>query len=198
LIENQQSDLMTVASLFARTDRELWLVTAAAGGRRGGLIATFVSQASIVPALPRVLVGIARQHQTWQLIEASGAFALHLFGEEHLDWVWRFGLRSGRDIDKLDGLPAVVGATGSPILSDALGWLDCRVESRMDTGDRTVYLAAVLRGEVTREGRALTAQRMIQLAPPERLRELKEQMTRDIDIDGAAIRTWRSTHHEQR
>ncbi len=56
------------AALFARTDRELWLLTAAAGGRRGGLIATFVSQASIVPDLPRVVVGLAKQHHTWQLV----------------------------------------------------------------------------------------------------------------------------------
>ena len=82
---------MTPASLFARTDRQLWLLTAAAGGRRGGLIATFVGQASIVPDLPRVVVGIARQHHTHELVEASSAFALHLLGEEHLDRVWRFG-----------------------------------------------------------------------------------------------------------
>jgi flavin reductase (DIM6/NTAB) family NADH-FMN oxidoreductase RutF len=187
---------MTPASLFARTDRELWLLTAAAGGRRGGLIATFVSQASIVPDLPRVVVGIAKQHHTWGLIEASGAFALHLLGEEQLDWVWRFGLRSGRDADKLHGMPVVAGATGSPILTGALGWLECRVEARMDTGDRTLYLAEVVREEVVRDAPPLTAWRMIQLAPPERLRELKEQMARDIAIDAAAIRAWRATHHE--
>jgi flavin reductase (DIM6/NTAB) family NADH-FMN oxidoreductase RutF len=188
---------MTAASLFARTDRELWLVTAAAGGRRGGLIATFVSQASIVPDLPRVLVGLAKQHHTHGLIEASGAFALHLFGQEHLDWVWRFGLRSGRDGDKLAGLPTTAAATGSPILTGALGWLDCRVESRMDTGDRTVYLAEVVREESIGDGAPLTARRMVELAPPERRRDLNEQMARDIAIDAAAIRAWRAAHHEQ-
>ena len=185
---------MSAASLFARTDRELWLLTAAAGGRRGGLIATFVSQGSIVPDLPRVVVGLAKQHHTWGLIESGNAFALHLIGEEHLDWVWRLGLRSGRDLDKLAGLPTTAGATGSPILTDALGWLDCRVESRLNTGDRTVYLAEVVGGELKREGPPLTAQRLIQLAPPERLQQLKEQMTRDIAIDARAIRAWRATH----
>src|SRR5688572_20567317 len=105
------------AALFARTDRELWLLTAAAGGRRGGLIATFVSQAALVPELPRVLVGLAKHHHTRGLVEAGNAFALHLLGEEHLEWVWRFGLRSGRDVDKLEGIAATAGATGSPILA---------------------------------------------------------------------------------
>ncbi len=188
-------DVTASSTLFAWMDREVWLITARAGERRGGLIATFVSQASIVPDLPRVVVGIAKQHHTHGLIDAAGAFALHLIGEEHLDWVWRFGLRSGRDADKFAGLSPTAAATGAPILPGALGWMDCRVEARMDTGDRTVYLAAVVREESARDGGPLTARRMIELAPPERLRELKEQMARDITVDEAAIRAWRATHH---
>src|SRR5215469_11012420 len=126
-------DETAASTLFAWVDRELWLVTAQAGGRRGGLIATFVNQASIVPELPRVVVGLAKQHQTWDLVEASGAFALHLVGEQHLDWVWRFGLESGRYADKFRGLSPRAEATGSPLLDEAVGWLDCRVEDRLDT-----------------------------------------------------------------
>jgi len=183
---------MTAASLFARTDRELWLLTAAAAGRGGGLIATFVSQASIVPDLPRVLVGLAKQHHTHGLVEASGAFALHLLGEKQLDWVWRFGLCSGRDVDKFDGLAVTARATGSPLLSDALGWLDCRVEARLDTGDRTVCLAEVVRSQVGGSAPPLTMSRMLALAPPDRLKELLEQMTRDVAVDATLIRAWRA------
>src|SRR2546421_3722034 len=103
--------------ILDRTDRELWVVTAQAAGRRGGLIATFVTGASIVPEMPRVLVGLARQHQTWELVERSGVFALHLLGEEHLEWVWRFGLDSGRDADKVAGLTVTATATGNPVLA---------------------------------------------------------------------------------
>jgi flavin reductase (DIM6/NTAB) family NADH-FMN oxidoreductase RutF len=107
-------DLEAASRLFQGLDRELWLVTAQAGPRRGGLIATFVGQASLVPDLPRVLVGLAQQHHTRELVEQSAAFGLHLLGEEHLDWVWRFGLRSGRDVDKLDGLRRARGPAGRP------------------------------------------------------------------------------------
>jgi flavin reductase (DIM6/NTAB) family NADH-FMN oxidoreductase RutF len=179
------------ASLFARLDRELWLITARAGARRGGLVATFVSQASIAPELPRVAVGVARRHHTWGLIEAAGAFALHLFGEDRLDWVWHFGTRSGRDFDKLDGLAHDPAATGSPVLRDALGWLDCRVEDRLDTGDRTLYLAEVVGAGSSRAGAPLTAKRLLQLAPPEKLRELRGQLAHDAALDAEAIRAWR-------
>src|SRR5262245_35301743 len=109
-------DRTAAAALVASLDRELWLVTARAGDRKGGLIATFVSQASLTPELPRMLVGIARQHHTWGLIEASGAFALHLLGQDNFDWVARFGLRSGRDVDKFDGYEVGTALTGSPVL----------------------------------------------------------------------------------
>jgi flavin reductase (DIM6/NTAB) family NADH-FMN oxidoreductase RutF len=184
-------DLTAASTLFAWLDRELWLVTAQAGPRRGGLIATFVNQATIVPDMPRMLVGLARQHHTWELVEASGAFALHLIGEPHLDWVWRFGLESGRHRDKFAGLPVRTGETGSPLLEGAVGWLDCRVEDRLDTGDRTVYLAEVVQSQVGDFAAPLTQKRLLELAPPDRLAELKRQRHHDAHVDAEAIRAWR-------
>jgi flavin reductase (DIM6/NTAB) family NADH-FMN oxidoreductase RutF len=184
-------DETAASTLFAWVDRELWLVTAQAGGRRGGLIATYVNQASIVPELPRVVVGLGKQHQTWELVEASGAFALHLIGEQHLSWVWRFGLESGRDADKFQGVPLRAEATGSPLLEDAIGWLDCRVEASLDTGDRTLYLAEVVQSRVTYFGPPLTLKRLLELAPPEHLAELKRQLHDDSSHDADAIRAWR-------
>ncbi|HXG11790.1 MAG TPA: flavin reductase family protein [Gemmataceae bacterium] len=180
-----------IAAVFAQLDPEIWLVTARAGDRRGGLIATFVCQASIVLELPRVVVGIARHHYTWELVEASGAFGLHLLGEEQLEWVWRFGLESGRDFDKLAGLATHTAATGSPLLTDALAWLDCRVEARFDTGDRTLYLAEVADGQRVGSAPPLTLKRLRQLAPPGRLCELGEQIKQDSIRDAEAIRRWR-------
>ncbi|HVS40047.1 MAG TPA: flavin reductase family protein [Gemmataceae bacterium] len=180
------------AALFAWLDREIWLLTAQADGRRGGLIATFVSEASIAPDLPRMVVGLAKQHHTWGLVEASGAFALHLLGEDRLDWVWRFGLKSGRTGDKFEGLEVRTVATGSPILGGAVGWLDCRVETRLDSGDRTIYLAEVLQSEVTHFGPPLTLKHLLRSAPPDRLRELKRQRYLDAGVDADAIRAWRA------
>jgi flavin reductase (DIM6/NTAB) family NADH-FMN oxidoreductase RutF len=185
-------DLTAASTLFAWLDREIWLVTARADGRRGGLIATFVNQATIVSELPRVLVGLAKQHHTRELVELSNAFVLHLLSEHHLDWVWRFGLETGRERDKLEGLRVRQLQTGSLVLEDAVGWLDCRVEARLDTGDRTVYLAEVVQSGVTHFAPPLTMQRLLKLAPPIRLAELKRQLHRDGEIDAEAIRLWRA------
>lgn len=185
-------DTTAAATLFAWLDREIWLVTAQANTRRGGLIATFVNQASIVPELPRMLVGLSRKHHTWELVEQSNAFVLHLLSEHHLDWVWRFGLESGLGQDKLHGLRLGGAGTESPVLEDAIGWLDCRVEGRLDTGDRTVYLAEVVQSGVSAFSRPLTFQRLLQLAPPGQLSEMKRQLHHDSQIDAEAIRQWRS------
>jgi flavin reductase (DIM6/NTAB) family NADH-FMN oxidoreductase RutF len=209
------------SEIFERLDRELWIVTARDGERRSGLVASYVARVSLVPALPRVTIALAKHHFTHELIEASGAFCMHLFGEDQIDWVWRFGIPSGRDVDKLSGLATTTGASGAPILAGALAWLDCRVEARMDTGDRTVFLGEVLdagygiqrtghgdlrsgtvRGQASAvssaetETRAqhwtpLTFKRLLELAPAERLQEMKHVVERDIELDGEAILEWR-------
>jgi flavin reductase (DIM6/NTAB) family NADH-FMN oxidoreductase RutF len=180
------------STLFDCLDRAVWLVTAQAAGRRGGLIATFVSEASIAPDLPRVVVGLARQHYTWEIVESSGAFALHLLGDDQLDWVWRFGLKSGHSCDKLEGLEVGAAVTGSPILNGAAGWLDCRVEARLDTGDRTIYLGEIVQSRIAPTGQPLTLKRLLQIAPVDRLSELKALRRRDAELDAAAIRAWRA------
>ena len=138
-----------------------------------------------------MLVGIAKQHHTWHLIEASRAFTLHLLDESNLEWVWRFGLQTGYDVDKFAGLPITIGSLGAPHLP-GVSWLDCRVEASMDTGDRTIYLAEVLASHCEQKP-PLTMQRLLQLASPERSQQLREGMLRDAAIDAAAIQAWRKT-----
>jgi flavin reductase (DIM6/NTAB) family NADH-FMN oxidoreductase RutF len=182
------------SEIFERLDRELWIVTARDGERRSGLVATYVARVSLVPALPRVTIALAKHHFTHELIEASGAFCMHLVGEEQIDWVWRFGIPSGRDVDKLHGWATSSGASGAPILAGALAWQDCRVEARMDTGDRTVYLAEVLEARLERDATPLMFKRLMELAPFERLQEMKQALMRDMELDHAAILKWRREH----
>jgi flavin reductase (DIM6/NTAB) family NADH-FMN oxidoreductase RutF len=185
-------DVTAAATLFAWMDREIWLVTARAGDRRGGLISSSVTQASIVSELPRILIVLAKQHYTWELVEASGIFALHLLSPDNLDLVWRFGLESGRDLDKFDGIEAKSSALGTPVLGGTIGWIDCRVEERMDIGDRTVYVAEVVEGEVAEFGPPLLSGRLMELASPSQLARLQRDRHLDASRDTDAILAWRA------
>jgi flavin reductase (DIM6/NTAB) family NADH-FMN oxidoreductase RutF len=183
-----------ISEVFHLYDPPLWLVTARHGAQRGGLIATFAVRASIVRELPRMVVGIAKHHHTWGLIEGSSGFALHLLRRDDLGAVWRFGLASGHDRDKLAGLPDQRTPDGHPLYPQALAWLDCRVEGRMDTGDRTVYLAEVSGGTVLVQGRAMTVGTLMRDAPADRLAELDRLYRADQALDTAAILAWRRAH----
>lgn len=180
-----------ISEVFHLYDPPLWLVTARDAGRRGGLIATFAVRASIVRELPRMAVGIAKHHHTWRLIEGGGAFALHLMRADDLDAVWRFGLASGHDTDKLAGLPDQRTPDGNPLYPEALAWLDCRVEARMDMGDRTLYLTRVSGGAALAKGPALTVGTLLRDAPADRLAELDRLYRADQALDSAAILAWR-------
>jgi flavin reductase (DIM6/NTAB) family NADH-FMN oxidoreductase RutF len=189
----QQADLRhTPEAVFALLDRELWLVTTRHGEQRGGLIATFVSKASIVPELPRMAIGLAKQHHTCGLIQASGRFAMHLLWLDQIDLVWRFGLRSGHNVDKLASLTTRESPLGNPLLDNTLGWLDCRVEATLDIGDRLVFVAEVCHGGAHGQGIPLTVNRLYFEAPEDRREELDRMYERDGRVDAATILAWRT------
>jgi len=187
-----------IGQVFDLYDPPLWLVTSRYAGRRGGFIATFAVRASIVASLPRVILGVAKHHHTWGLIQGSQGFALHLLHTHQLDLVWRFGLSSGHDVDKFDGLAAGETPSGQPLIAQSLAWLDCRCEALLDSGDRTVHLAAVTDGGRDPKAEAgaapLTVRRLFADAPPEVRAKLDALYARDGQVDAAAILEWRGVH----
>ena len=181
-----------INNLLNRLDRVLWLVTTQAGTRRNGLIATFVTPASIVYQQPRMVVGIAIQHYTRELVESSGSMALHLIQESQLDWVWRFGTQSGRTADKFQSIETRRARHGSPVLADAMGWVEGVVEAKMDTGDRTIYLIKLMDGQygdLTEP--PLTEARMYALAPTDKQKLLEQLLQDDAVLDTRRIEAWR-------
>jgi flavin reductase (DIM6/NTAB) family NADH-FMN oxidoreductase RutF len=179
--------------ILAPLERELWVLTAAAGGRRGGLVATFVTPVSLVREMPRVLVALSVRHNTTDLVRHSSAFALHQLAESDIDWVWRFGLQTGRNRDKLAGLALRTGTTGAPILKEAGAWLECRVEESMETGDRTAFLAAVVDAGARAGFTPLTVRRLREIAPPDKLTRMDELYLRDAAVDAQLIELFRAT-----
>jgi flavin reductase (DIM6/NTAB) family NADH-FMN oxidoreductase RutF len=186
-----------IERILQRRDRELWLLTSQAGRRRGALIVTSVMQVSIVPTMPRLLVALARYHHTRSLIARSRRFILHLLAVKHLNWVWHFGGRTGRLVDKLKDYP-LARHERFPRLKGVPAWLDCRVEASFDSGDCTLYLAAITRGRALRTYECLTTERLVKMAPAERLRELTQRQRRDARLDADAIRAWRKRHGRAR
>lgn len=177
--------------VFSLLDQHLWVITSQVSIERGGLIATLVRKVSLTPLYPRILLGLAKHHYTHSLVSKSRAFACHLFTEHQLEWVSRFGTQCGRDFDKLAGQRLSSGQTGSPILEEALAWLDCRVQVELDVGDRVIYVAQVVDASLKQENAIpLTFNRLMQIAPEEMRAQLTASVKADCLLDEAAVREW--------
>jgi flavin reductase (DIM6/NTAB) family NADH-FMN oxidoreductase RutF len=175
-------------------DREVWIVSAAAGARRGGLCATWVSVASIDPGRPVVVVGLAPNHFTAELVQTSGVFGLHLLRSDQTAAALDFAIGSGRDRDKLAERPLRPSATGVPLLADCLAWLECRVFARHETGDRLYFWADVLGGAKVGSGEPLREHGLIAVASDEQKRLLAQNRQEDADFLKPFHERWRAAN----
>ena len=181
-----------IQSVLELVDREIWIVTAAAGDRAGGLVATWVSAAFLDPKRPVMMIGLAPNHFTAELAAASRAFALHLLDPSQIDLVWRFALSSGRETNKLEGLAYQAGSTGAPILADCLAWLECREIARYDAGDRLFYWGDVVAGEVRGTGVPLREKQVLAAATDEQRAALAKSREADIAALAPLRAAWRA------
>ena len=160
-------DYERISPLLGRLWSPLAAVTSQWEGQVNAQICMAISNASIVPQRPRVLVQIYKGNYSHHLIYGSGAFALNFLGTHQLDLLREFGFFSGHGKDKLADIAYDSGVTGSPVLKDCWGYLDCRVVNAMDGGDLTCFLADVEEGDVLIDGDPLWAREARGMIPPD-------------------------------
>ena len=96
---------------------------------------------------------------THDLISKSGRFAVAVLADTvTFDLIKGFGMRSGRDCDKFEGVPYAVAKNGCRVPREGIiGWFEMKVEKTVDFGSHTMFVASVTGSEVTDEkGRELT------------------------------------------
>jgi flavin reductase (DIM6/NTAB) family NADH-FMN oxidoreductase RutF len=184
----------SIDSVFRLVDREVWIVTAAAGDRRGGLCATWISLASLDPERPVVVAGLAPNHFTAELVQSAGSFGLHLLRADQAAVALNFALGSGRDRDKLANLAMHSGRIGVPLLDDCLARLECQVIARYDSGDRYYFWADVIEGQTLGPGEPLCEQAMIAAASNEQKKLLAENLRHDADLLRPLHDRWRGAN----
>lgn len=118
-------------------------------GPVGVLVNSFTS-VSLTP--PTVLFCISTGSRTWPYIEKSGFFAASFLADGQRAAAERFW-RS--DDDRFSGSPVTTATTGAPVLSEALGYVDCRVSDVLIRDDHYVVLGEVLDAGVLNTGRPL-------------------------------------------
>ncbi len=106
-----------------------------------------VSQVSERP--PRLAVSIAKRCYTHDLIQKSEAFAVHVLAQGQELLGGHFGLRTGRDVNKLAGVEFETGVTGAPILKECSAFLECRLSGAHDMGNCTLFIGEMVASGVS-------------------------------------------------
>jgi flavin reductase (DIM6/NTAB) family NADH-FMN oxidoreductase RutF len=104
-----------------------------------GLTATAVCSVSLAP--PMILVCIDRTAECYEAFQEAEAFAVNLLRHDQEALSRRF---SQKDSRKFEGIPHRPGLTGSPILTDVLAHMECRIHARYPGGDHTIVLGEVV------------------------------------------------------
>lgn len=135
----------------------LFVVTVTHDGDDHGMTANWVTQASFEPAM--IAVAVENTSKTIGMIRDSHHFAVNLLQKDQRDLAGKLGRSSEQAPQKLKGLktkPAPV--SGTPVLTDAIGWVECRLMTTMPSGDHTLVLGEVVAAGVERDGEPLTLQ----------------------------------------
>ena len=130
------------------------------GSRRGdsinGQTCNTVIQVSSEP--PIISACINKGNLTHEFIDDSGVFAVSILSQDTpLSLIGRFGFKSGREVDKFEGVDYKLGETKAPIVLDnTLAYLEAKVINRVDVGTHTIFIGELVGAEVIQEGEPMT------------------------------------------
>jgi len=126
----------------------LFVVTSKKDGKFNGQIANTVFQTTAQP--PMLAICLNKENLTHEYVKASQVAAVSVLSvDAPMEFIGRFGFRSGRDIDKLEGLHLQTGVTGVPIVLDyAVAYYEVEFKASMDAVTHTLFLAEVVNAEV--------------------------------------------------
>ncbi len=173
-------DYVKIAPMMGNLWSPIAAVSSLWQGRANAQICVSIGAASIVAESPRVIVQLYKTNLSHEMVLRSGAFAVNFPRTDQLEWIKDFGLVSGRDCDKLAGRGFRSGESGSPLLDDCWGWMDCRVVNAMDGGDMTCFLAEVLDGQTVSTGEPLWWRDARARMPEDWMQEWQRKQTGEV------------------
>ncbi|XZF61727.1 MAG: diflavin flavoprotein [Gloeotrichia echinulata DVL01] len=131
----------------------LCVVTAKQGEVSSGMLASWVTQASFSP--PGLTIAVAKERAMEPLSHTGNQFVINILAEgKELRKHFMKTFTPGQD--RFAGLATEEASNGCKILTGALAYLECSVQSRMEVGDHWLVYATVNDGRVLNQD-AVTA-----------------------------------------
>ena len=140
---------------LGRISGGLYIITAKKGDVKSAMLASWVSQASFQPL--GLTIAVAKDRAIESLMQVGDRFVLNVLEEGNYQALMKHFLkRFPPGADRFAGVKTQPAENASPILTDALAYIECKVSSRMELSDHWVVYATVDAGRVSKSD-ALTA-----------------------------------------
>ena len=149
LIKQRKSVDNELSKAIGRISGGLYIITAQKGDSRSAMLASWVSQASFDP--PGLSIAVAKDRAIESLMQVGDRFVLNILEEgNYQNLMKHFLKRFPPGADRFAGVNTQTASNGSPILTDALAYLECVVGSRMETSDHWIVYSEVSQGRVAK------------------------------------------------
>ena len=133
---------------LGRISSGLYIITAKKGELSSAMLASWVAQASFQPL--GFTVAVAKDRAIESLMQVGDQFVLNILEEgKHLPLMKHFLKRFPPGADRFAGIRTRPANNGSPLLADALAYLECAVTSRMEVSDHWIVYCTVQDGKVS-------------------------------------------------
>jgi flavin reductase (DIM6/NTAB) family NADH-FMN oxidoreductase RutF len=142
-----------LASALGRIPSGIFVLTVAQGSVETGMLASWVQQCSFEP--PQLSVAIRPNREIVQLLSTGVTFTLNILESSQTDMIVHFGRGFALGQDAFTNLDVRRTPSKGPVLSEALGYLECEVVGRFPAGDHDIFLSRVLAGELLDEGQPM-------------------------------------------
>ena len=155
LVKQMKSLDTDLDKALGRISGGLYIITATKGDVSSAMLASWVSQASFEP--PGLTIAVAKDRAIESLMQVGDSFVLNVLEEgKYQNLMKHFLKRFKPGADRFAGVNTQTASNGSPILTDALAYVECEVVTRMECSDHWIVYSKVDDGRVSNPN-ALTA-----------------------------------------
>jgi flavorubredoxin/flavin reductase (DIM6/NTAB) family NADH-FMN oxidoreductase RutF len=134
---------------LGRLSGGLYIITAKKGDISSAMLASWVAQASTDP--PGISIAVAKDRAIESFMHVGDRFVLNVLEEGNYQSLMKHFLkRFAPGADRFAGIKTYPATNGSPILAEALAYVECEVLSRMECSDHWIVYSKVDAGRVSK------------------------------------------------
>jgi flavin reductase (DIM6/NTAB) family NADH-FMN oxidoreductase RutF len=127
----------------------IYVMTAERNDEIAAATVNWVTQTSFDP--PLVVVGVKTDSGAYAVSRAAGTFALNMLGKGQQGAAFGFFKPAEKDGNTISGEPYHSGASGAPLLDNAIASVECKLVEVVEKGDHHIFIGEVTQAHIKTE-----------------------------------------------